>query len=51
VFWVDGKKLLQEYRDLLNKNVTLSVGTHQLSVVGVDATGKYIKTNTTYTVK
>ncbi len=50
-FWVDGKKLFQEYQDLLNANVTLSVGTRQLSVVGVDATGKYIKSNTTYTVK
>ena len=50
-FWVDGKKLFQEYQDFLNTTVTLSVGTHQLSVVGVDATGKYIKSNTTYTVK
>ncbi len=49
-FWVDGKKLFQEYEDLLNTTVTLSAGTHNLSVVGVDATGKYIKSNTTYTV-
>jgi hypothetical protein len=50
-FWVDGKKLFQEYEDLLNTNVTLSAGSHQLSVVGVDATGKYIKSNTTYTAQ
>jgi len=49
-FWVDGKKVFQEYADLLNTYVTLSSGTHQLSVVGVDATGKYVKSNTTYTV-
>ena len=50
-FWVDGKKVFQDYQDLLNTYVTLSVGTHQLSVVGIDATGKYIKSNTTYTVQ
>jgi hypothetical protein len=50
-FWVDGKKVFQEYQDLLNTNVTLSKGTHQLSVVGVDATGKYIKSDTTYTAQ
>lgn len=49
-FWADGKKLFQEYADLLNTSVTLSVGTHQLSVVGVDATGETTKSNTTYTV-
>jgi hypothetical protein len=49
-FWVDGHKVFQEYSDLLNTYVTLSSGAHQLSVVGVDATGKYIKSNTTYTV-
>ena len=48
---VAGNKLLHEYQDLLNTNVTRSVGTHLLSVVGVDAAGKYIKSNTTYTVK
>lgn len=42
--------MFQEYSDLLNIYVTLSSGAHQLSVVGVDATGKYIKSNTTYTV-
>jgi FG-GAP-like repeat len=50
-FWADGHKLFQEYSDLLNTYVTLTAGTHQLSVVGVDATGKYVKSNTTYTVK
>ncbi|HEY1946600.1 MAG TPA: VCBS repeat-containing protein [Bryobacteraceae bacterium] len=50
-FWADGKKLFQEYQDFLSTYVTLSKGTHQLSVVGVDATGKYIKSNTTYTVQ
>jgi hypothetical protein len=49
-FWVDGEKVFQEYADLLNTSATLSVGTHQLSVVGVDATGEYVKSNTTYTV-
>jgi hypothetical protein len=50
-FWSDGHKLFQEYSDRLDTYVTLATGTHQLSVVGVDATGKYIKSNTTYTVK
>jgi hypothetical protein len=50
-FWVDGHKVFQEYGDLLNTYVSMAAGTHQLSVVGVDATGKYIKSNTTYTVK
>jgi hypothetical protein len=49
-FWVDGQKVFQEYADLLNTTVTLSAGTHQLSVVGVDATGQFIKSNTSYTV-
>ena len=49
-FWVDGKKVFQEYGDLLSTTVTLSSGEHALSVVGVDATGEYIKSNTTYTV-
>jgi hypothetical protein len=49
-FWADGKKLFQEYGDLLKVSVPLAVGTHQLSVVGVDATGKYVKSNITYTV-
>ena len=48
--WADGKKVFQEYGDLLNTSVSLAVGTHQLSVVGVDATGKPVKSNTTYTV-
>ncbi|HUA15785.1 MAG TPA: VCBS repeat-containing protein [Verrucomicrobiae bacterium] len=50
-FWADGHKLFQEYGDLLNTTWTLSAGTHHLSVVGVDATGKYIKSNTTYTAE
>jgi N-acetylglutamate synthase/N-acetylornithine aminotransferase len=49
-FWVDGKKLFQEYGDLLKVSVPLAAGAHQLSVVGVDATGKYVKSNITYTV-
>ncbi len=48
--WADGKKLFQEYGDLLNNSVALSTGTHSISVVGVDATGKYVTTNETYTV-
>lgn len=48
--WADGKKLFQEYGDLLNIFVPLAAGTHQLSVVGVDATGKPVKSNSTYTV-
>jgi hypothetical protein len=50
-FWADGHKLFQEYSDRLDTYVTLAKGAHQLSVVGVDATGKYVKSNTTYTVK
>jgi hypothetical protein len=49
--WVDGHKVFQEYGDLLNRYVTMAPGTHQLSVVGVDGTGKYVKSNTTFTVK
>jgi hypothetical protein len=35
--------------DLLNKYATMAVGTHLLSVVGMDVRGKYMKSNRVYT--
>lgn len=48
--WVDGKKVFQDYSDIVNKSLSLAAGKHQLSIVGVDATGKFVKANSTYTV-
>ena len=49
--WVDGKKRFQDYRDVVNTSISLAAGIHQFSIVGVDATGKYVKSNSTYNVK
>lgn len=48
--WVDGKKVFQDYSDVVNTSVSLAPGKHQFSIVGVDATGKFVKANSTYTV-
>jgi hypothetical protein len=48
--WIDGNKMFQEFNDFLNHSFSVAAGTHSLSVVGVDAAGKYVKSNSAFTV-
>jgi hypothetical protein len=41
--WVDGKKIAQSSGSLFNQAVTLSEGSHQFTVVEIDATGFFLK--------
>jgi hypothetical protein len=49
--WVDGHKRSQVTNDRLDTRVTLPVGTHSITVVSVDATGRYIKSSRSVTVQ
>lgn len=50
--WVDGKKQLQTSNDRIDARVALPTGTHSATLVGVSATGKFIKSPVhTFTVQ
>jgi len=43
--WADGRKVTQVYGNELDQPVTLPNGSHQLTVVELDTTGHYLKSN------
>ena len=50
--WIDGKKQLQTSNDRIDVRVALPTGTHSATLVGVSATGRFIKSAVhTFTVQ
>jgi hypothetical protein len=48
--WIDGKKKFQVFGDLISTSMQVSPGTHTATLVGVSATGRFIKSNHSFTV-
>jgi VCBS repeat protein len=49
--WIDGKKQFQVFGDIINHSMPVSVGTHTATLVGVSATGRFIKSSRTFSVQ
>lgn len=45
--WIDGRKRFQVFSDAIDRVIPFTAGAHQITLVGVDATGRYVKSSQT----